>query len=78
MCSSDLVAIVVLVILVIGFGAFSVWAYLQYMDQKKDVDGKIDVYPDSLLFMRNVNIHRKRAEQPRIRLLDIIIENAMN
>lgn len=39
----SIVAIVVLVILVIGFGAFSVWAYLQYMDQKKDVDGKIDV-----------------------------------
>ncbi len=37
------VAIVVLVILLIIFGAFGVWSYLQYTEQKTDVDGKIAV-----------------------------------
>jgi len=34
-------AIIALIILVLVFGSFSIWAYINYMDQKTDVDGKI-------------------------------------
>lgn len=35
-------AIIALVILVLVFGSFSIWAYVNYLDQKQDVDGKIE------------------------------------
>lgn len=38
-----LVAVIVLSILLVIFGAFGVWSYLQYVEQKTDVDGKISV-----------------------------------
>lgn len=37
----SIIAIVGLLVLVIVFGAFSAWAYVNYLDQKKDVDSKI-------------------------------------
>jgi len=37
----SVIAIVGLLLLVIVFGGFSVWSYLSYLDQKKDVDSKI-------------------------------------
>lgn len=39
--SSSIFAIVALVILVVVFGGFSIWAYINYLDQKQDVDGKV-------------------------------------
>ncbi len=35
-------AIVALSILVVLFGSFSIWAYINYMDQKNNVDGKVE------------------------------------
>lgn len=40
--SGSLFAIIALVLLVIVFGSFSIWAYMNYMDQKNNVDTKID------------------------------------
>lgn len=37
------VIVIVLTILLAGAGSLAIWAYLQYQDQKTDVDGKIDV-----------------------------------
>lgn len=39
--NGSIIAIVALVILVLFFGGFSVWAYMQYSEQKDNVDGKI-------------------------------------
>jgi len=37
----SIIAIAGLLLLVVIFGAFSAWAYVNYLDQKKDVDSKI-------------------------------------
>lgn len=37
----SVIAIVTLVLLVIVFGSFSVWAYTNYLDQKNNVDSKV-------------------------------------
>ncbi|MGB4767746.1 MAG: hypothetical protein WBP22_00655 [Candidatus Saccharimonas sp.] len=39
--NGSIFAIVALVLLVMVFGGFSIWAYVNYLDQKDDVDGKI-------------------------------------
>lgn len=39
--SGSLFAIIALVLLVIVFGSFSIWAYINYMDQKNNVDTKV-------------------------------------
>lgn len=39
--SGSLFAIIALVLLVIVFGSFSIWAYMNYMDQKNNVDTKV-------------------------------------
>ena len=36
--TGSIVAIAVLVVLVLGFGGFSIWSYMQYLDQKENVD----------------------------------------
>lgn len=37
------VIVIVLTVLLAGAGSFGIWAYLQYQEQKTDVDGKIDL-----------------------------------
>lgn len=37
------IIVIVLTILLAGAGSFAIWAYLQYQEQKTDVDGKIDL-----------------------------------
>lgn len=39
--NGSIIAIVALVLLVLFFGGFSIWAYMQYSEQKTDVDGKV-------------------------------------
>lgn len=39
--NGSIFAIIALVLLVIVFGAFSIWAYMNYLEQKDDVDGKV-------------------------------------
>lgn len=39
--NGSIFAIIALVILVLVFGSFSIWAYLNYMDQKNNVDTKV-------------------------------------
>ena len=39
--NGSIFAIIALVILVLLFGSFSVWAYINYLDQKQDVDSKV-------------------------------------
>lgn len=39
--NGSIFAIIALVLLVLIFGGFSVWAYTNYIEQKQDVDGKI-------------------------------------
>ena len=41
--NGSIIAIVALVLLVMIFGAFGIWSYFSYMEQKTDVDGKIEV-----------------------------------
>lgn len=40
--NGSIFAIIALVILVLVFGSFSIWAYVNYLDQKQDVDSKVD------------------------------------
>lgn len=40
---ASLIVAIIMTVLFIGAGAFAVWAYLQYTDQKTDVQGKVDV-----------------------------------
>ena len=40
--NASIFAIVALALLVMVFGSFSIWAYIQYTEQKQDVDAKID------------------------------------
>ena len=40
--NGSIFAIIALAILVLVFGSFSIWAYMNYMEQKRDVDSKID------------------------------------
>ncbi len=37
------IIVIVLTVLLAGAGSAAIWAYMQYMDQKTDVDGKIDL-----------------------------------
>ena len=39
--NGSIIAIVALVILVLFFGGFSIWAYMNYMEQKTDVDSRV-------------------------------------
>ena len=39
--NGSIFAIVALVILVLVFGSFSIWSYLNYLEQKSNVDGKV-------------------------------------
>lgn len=39
--NGSIFAIVALVILVLVFGSFGIWAYINYMDQKQNVDSKV-------------------------------------
>lgn len=39
--NASIFAIIALVLLVLVFGSFSIWAYINYTDQKQDVDSKI-------------------------------------
>lgn len=41
--SGSLIAIIGLVILVLGFGSTAIWAYVNYNQQKTNVDGKVDL-----------------------------------
>lgn len=41
--SGSLVAIIGLVVLVLGAGSVAIWAYINYNEQKTNVDGKIDL-----------------------------------
>lgn len=41
--SGSLIAIIGLVILVLGAGSLAVWAYMNYMDQKTNVDNKVSL-----------------------------------
>lgn len=38
---ATLIVAIVMTVLFIGAGAFAVWVYLQYIDQKTDVDGRV-------------------------------------
>ena len=40
--NGSIFAIIALAILVLVFGSFSIWAYMNYMEPKRDVDSKID------------------------------------
>lgn len=40
--STSIFAIIALTILLIAFGSFGIWSYLNYVDQKKDVDGRVE------------------------------------
>ncbi|MDB5178011.1 MAG: exported protein of unknown function, partial [Candidatus Saccharibacteria bacterium] len=39
--SGSLIAAIVLGVFMVGFAATTVWAYLNYTEQKTDVDGKV-------------------------------------
>jgi len=39
--SGSMLAIIGLIILVLGSGSFAIWAYINYTDQKTNVDGKV-------------------------------------
>lgn len=39
----SVIAIIGLVILVLGSGSFAIWAYVNYQDQKTNVDGKVEL-----------------------------------
>ena len=39
--SGSMIAIILLVILVLAAGSFAIWAYVNYDDQKTNVEGKI-------------------------------------
>ena len=39
--NGSIIAIIALVLLVLVFGSFGIWAFINYQDQKTDVDGKI-------------------------------------
>jgi len=41
--SGSLIAIIALIVLVVGLGSLSIWAYINYSEQKSDVQGKIDL-----------------------------------
>lgn len=41
--SGSMIAIIGLIILVLGAGSFGIWAYLNYNEQKTNVDGKIEL-----------------------------------
>jgi len=41
--SGSLIAIIGLIILVLATGSFAIWAYINYSEQKTNVDGKIDL-----------------------------------
>ncbi len=40
--SASIFAIIALTILVVAFGSFGIWSYVNYMDQKSDVEGKVE------------------------------------
>jgi hypothetical protein len=51
--NGSIFAIIALVILVLVFGSFSIWAYINYLDQKQDVDSKIDEAVASAVLKEN-------------------------
>lgn len=60
-------AIVALSVLVIVFGSFGIWSYMNYMDQKKDVDQKIDTASAAAVLKNSQNLEAKfeaREKEP--------------
>lgn len=62
--NGSIFAIVALVILVLVFGSFGIWAYINYMDQKNNVDTKAsDATAKAVL--DNTNDPNKKFEDER-------------
>lgn len=51
--NGSIFAIIALVILVLVFGSFSIWAYINYLDQKQDVDSKVQEAVASAVLTEN-------------------------
>ena len=65
----SVIAISGLVVLVVVLGVFSVWAYLNYLDQKQDVDGRISIASEKARLEqsdKNEADFAKREKEPMV------------
>lgn len=63
--NASMFAIIALTVLVIAFGSFGVWAYLNYMEQKKDVDSKISSAEDKAKLVQSTADEEKFAKREK-------------
>lgn len=57
--NGSIIAIVALVILVILFGSFGIWAYINYMDQKQNVDTKVSEATAAAVLKNTTDLNAK-------------------
>lgn len=67
--NASIFAIIALVLLVLVFGSFSIWAYMNYMSEKKDVDSKIAEATAAAVLKNSQDLQTKfeKAEQEPMR-----------
>lgn len=67
--NASIFAIIALSLLVLVFGSFGIWAYLNYTDQKTDVDGKIEQAKAEAVLANTKDLQAKfeKAEQEPLR-----------
>lgn len=63
--SPSIFAIIALALLVVVFGGFSVWAYLNYVDQKTDVDARVAEASAKAVLEKSEELEAKFAEEEK-------------
>ncbi len=63
--NGSIFAIVALVILVMVFGSFSIWSFINYTEQKRDVDGKIADASAAAVLKNSEELQKKFEEDDK-------------
>ena len=63
--SGSMIAIILLVIVVLAAGSFAIWAYVNYNEQKTNVDGKVDLAVAEAKKVQSDDDEKKFAEREK-------------
>lgn len=63
--NGSIFAIIALVLLVVIFGSFGIWAYTNYLDQKSNVDGKVKEATAKAVLENSQELEKKFADEEK-------------
>lgn len=63
--SGSIFAIIALVLLVVIFGSFGIWAYTNYLDQKSNVDGKVKEATAKAVLENSQTLEKKFTDEEK-------------